>query len=231
MRRAFRVTAVVLCIGLLSGCSTLTSLWDRVVGSPTATMEDRGTRTIPAVTAGSPSAAPAITARSDGATAAPIRAPLPSTREAEPPAAMPIGLTPPQVGVVDTPRSVTSSEAAPSAERTAGTPVERSVYFDFDSSALRDDARPIIEEHARMLAANPALRLTVEGHADERGGREYNLSLGQKRAEAVLQALVLLGANESQLEAVSFGEERPAVQGSDEASWARNRRVELKQRR
>jgi peptidoglycan-associated lipoprotein len=69
--------------------------------------------------------------------------------------------------------------------------------------------------------------MTLEGHTDERGGREYNLALGQKRAEAVLKSLVLLGANESQLEAVSYGKERPAVQGSDEAAWARNRRVEL----
>jgi peptidoglycan-associated lipoprotein len=70
----------------------------------------------------------------------------------------------------------------------------------------------------------------VEGHTDERGGREYNLALGQKRAEAVARSLTLLGAADAQLEAVSFGEERPAVQGSDEAAWAKNRRAELKDR-
>jgi peptidoglycan-associated lipoprotein len=73
--------------------------------------------------------------------------------------------------------------------------------------------------------------MVIEGHTDERGGREYNLALGQKRAEAVLRALVMLGAADNQLEAVSFGKERPAVQGSDEAAWAQNRRAELKDRR
>ena len=79
-------------------------------------------------------------------------------------------------------------------------------------------------------AANRTKRMTIEGHTDERGGREYNLALGQKRAEAVLRSMVLLGVQRRQLEAVSFGEERPAVQGSDEAAWAKNRRAELKDR-
>jgi peptidoglycan-associated lipoprotein len=106
----------------------------------------------------------------------------------------------------------------------------RTVYFDFDSFALRDDSKPVIESHAKVLVAERSRRMVAEGHTDERGGREYNLALGQKRAEAVVRSLTLLGANESQLEAVSFGKERPAVQGSDEASWAKNRRVELKDR-
>jgi peptidoglycan-associated lipoprotein len=72
--------------------------------------------------------------------------------------------------------------------------------------------------------------MVIEGHTDERGGREYNLALGQKRAEAVLRSLTLLGATDKQLEAVSFGEERPAVQGADESAWSRNRRAELKDR-
>ncbi len=108
--------------------------------------------------------------------------------------------------------------------------VGRIVYFDFDSYAVREDGRPVVEAHARLLSANRARRMTLEGHTDERGGREYNLALGQKRAEAVLRSLTLLGAADAQLEAVSFGEERPAVQGSDEAAWAKNRRVELKDR-
>ena len=82
----------------------------------------------------------------------------------------------------------------------------------------------------RRSAATAAKRMALEGHTDERGGREYNLALGQKRAEAVLKTLVLLGVQDSRLEAVSFGEERPAAQGSDEAAWAKNRRVELKDR-
>jgi peptidoglycan-associated lipoprotein len=88
----------------------------------------------------------------------------------------------------------------------------------------------MIEAHAKALGSNRAKRMALEGHTDDRGGREYNLALGQKRAEAVLKTLVLLGVQDSRLEAVSFGEERPAAQGSDEAAWAKNRRVELKDR-
>ena len=108
--------------------------------------------------------------------------------------------------------------------------VGRIVYFDFDSFVVRDDGRPVVEAHARVLNANRSRKMIVEGHTDERGGREYNLALGQKRAEAVVRSLTLLGAGDAQLEAVSFGEERPAEQGSDEAAWAKNRRAELKDR-
>jgi peptidoglycan-associated lipoprotein len=103
----------------------------------------------------------------------------------------------------------------------------RIVYFDFDSFVVKDEFRPVVEGNAKMLVADRKKHVVVEGHTDERGGREYNLALGQKRSEAVVKALTLLGANDSQLEAVSFGEERPAVQGSDEAAWAKNRRAEL----
>ena len=106
----------------------------------------------------------------------------------------------------------------------------RIVYFDFDSFVVKEEFRPVIEGHARLLSNDRSARLSVEGHTDERGGREYNLALGQKRAEAVAKSLVLLGARENQLEAVSFGEERPAVQGSGESAWAQNRRVELNRR-
>ena len=105
---------------------------------------------------------------------------------------------------------------------------QRVVYFDFDSFVVKDEYRPMIEAHAKALGGNRSKRMMLEGHTDERGGREYNLALGQKRAEAVLKTMVLLGVQDSQLEAVSFGEERPAAQGSDEAAWAKNRRVELK---
>ncbi|HET9977113.1 MAG TPA: peptidoglycan-associated lipoprotein Pal [Burkholderiaceae bacterium] len=104
----------------------------------------------------------------------------------------------------------------------------RIVYFDYDSFVIKDEFRGVIDASAKRLAANRNQRLMIEGHTDERGGREYNLALGQKRAEAVAKALALLGASEAQMEAVSFGEERPAVQGSDEAAWAKNRRAEIK---
>ena len=109
--------------------------------------------------------------------------------------------------------------------------VGRIVYFDFDSYVVREDGRPVVEAHARLLNANRARKMTVEGHTDERGGREYNLALGQKRAEAVVRSLTLLGAKDDQVEAVSFGKERPAAEGHDEAAWAKNRRAELKDRR
>jgi len=108
--------------------------------------------------------------------------------------------------------------------------VGRTVYFDYDSYVIKDDYRSVIETNARKLAGDPKRRLSVEGHTDARGGSEYNLALGQRRAEAVVRALVLVGAKDSQLEAVSFGKERPAVQGSDEAAFAKNRRAELKDR-
>lgn len=128
-----------------------------------------------------------------------------------------------------------ASAAAAQAQRDALTAemlqgVGRVVYFDFDSFVVREDARPVIEGHARLLTTDRERRLVIEGHTDERGGREYNLALGQKRAEAVARSLVLLGAGENQLEAVSFGEERPAVLGSDETAWSQNRRAEMKDR-
>lgn len=109
-------------------------------------------------------------------------------------------------------------------------PTQRIVYFDFDSFVIKDDYKALIEGHAKALTVNQGRRMVVEGHTDERGGREYNLALGQKRAEAVLRTLTLLGVSDKQLEAVSFGEERPAASGSDESAWARNRRAELKDR-
>ncbi|MCG3190373.1 MAG: hypothetical protein LKCHEGNO_03088 [Burkholderiaceae bacterium] len=106
----------------------------------------------------------------------------------------------------------------------------RVVYFDFDSYAIKDEFRPLIESYGRLLASNKSKKMVVEGNTDERGGREYNLALGQRRADAVVKALELMGASDRQLEAVSFGEERPAVDGHDEVAWAKNRRAELKDR-
>jgi len=103
----------------------------------------------------------------------------------------------------------------------------RVVFFDFDSYVVKDEFRSTVEANAKVLSADKKKKVSIEGHTDERGGREYNLALGQKRAEAVARSLALLGATDSQMEAVSFGEERPAAQGSDEAAWAKNRRAEL----
>ncbi|MCW5222113.1 peptidoglycan-associated lipoprotein Pal [Verminephrobacter aporrectodeae] len=108
--------------------------------------------------------------------------------------------------------------------------VARIVYFDYDSYVIRPEFQPLIEAHSRYLQAAGNRKLMLEGHTDERGGREYNLALGQKRAEAVRRALGLLGVPERQVEAVSFGKEKPAVQGSTEDVHAQNRRVELSYR-
>jgi peptidoglycan-associated lipoprotein len=105
--------------------------------------------------------------------------------------------------------------------------VARVVYFDYDSYVIKPEFQSLLDAHARFLKANNGRRAAIEGHTDERGGREYNLALGQRRSEAVRRALVLLGVPDAQLEAVSFGKEKPANPGSDEAAWAQNRRAEL----
>jgi peptidoglycan-associated lipoprotein len=220
-----RTPAALLCVALLAGCGSVSKLWDSVVNP----------------SAGAPPAAGADAAsgaRSGGssvaATPVPVR-PAPAPPVAPPPTsaqavtavttALSQGEARPVLGTGANPSAPNRSDAA------APRPLGGLVYFDFDSFDVRAEAQALIESHAQVLRTDRSRRVVVEGHADERGGREYNLSLGQKRAEAVRQALITLGANDYQLEAVSFGEERPAVPGSDEAAWAKNRRAELKERR
>jgi len=104
---------------------------------------------------------------------------------------------------------------------------KKSVYFDFDSFVVKAESQPLVEAHGKYLAANSGRRITVEGNTDERGGREYNLALGQKRAEAVKQRLMLMGARDGQIETVSFGKEKPRAMGSTEEAWAQNRRADI----
>ena len=104
---------------------------------------------------------------------------------------------------------------------------QRSIYFEFDSFAVPDKYKPIIEAHAKYLAANRNAKVALQGHADERGSREYNIALGQKRADAVKRMMTLLGAQETIVETVSFGEEKPKNSGHDEAAWTENRRVDI----
>ena len=137
-------------------------------------------------------------------------------------AARPGGTSQSQVATVDLTKPAST---LPSASQIA-----RVVYFDFDSFVIKDEFKPVVEGHAKSLSGNGKRHMVIEGHTDERGSREYNLALGQKRAEAVVRSLALLGVGATQVDAVSFGEERPAVQGSDEAAWAKNRRAELKDR-
>lgn len=110
----------------------------------------------------------------------------------------------------------------------AGVLAKRSVYFDFDSFVVRDEYRPLVEAHARYLTTNRGRRIAIQGNTDDRGSREYNLALGQRRAEAVKRVMTVLGVQEGRIETVSFGEEKPAAAGHDEAAWAQNRRGDIK---
>jgi peptidoglycan-associated lipoprotein len=103
----------------------------------------------------------------------------------------------------------------------------RTIYFEFDSSEVKSDYNALITAHARYLAANPSTRVRLEGNTDERGSREYNIGLGERRSQSVRRALTLQGVTDAQITTVSYGEERPAVTGHTEEAWARNRRVDI----
>ena len=104
---------------------------------------------------------------------------------------------------------------------------KRIIYFEYDSSEINPQYRSVIEAHAQYLVAHPDITLSLEGHADERGSREYNLALGERRAISVKEMMTVLGASSSQIRTISYGEERPVDEGHDEAAWSQNRRVEL----
>jgi peptidoglycan-associated lipoprotein len=104
---------------------------------------------------------------------------------------------------------------------------KRSVYFDFDKFEVKDEYRPLVEAHAKFLRDNPTAKMLIQGNADERGSREYNVGLGQRRSDSVKKMLTLLGARESQIEAVSLGEEKPACAEHNEQCWAKNRRDDM----
>jgi peptidoglycan-associated lipoprotein len=137
--------------------------------------------------------------------------------------------------------STTGQTPGPLDSKTAVTPVQaqdpltdsnnplskRSIYFDYDSFVLKDEFKTTVEAHARYLNANKTKKVVVQGNTDERGGREYNLALGQKRAEVVRKALMALGVTDAQIESISFGEEKPKATGTDEASMSENRRADL----
>ena len=127
--------------------------------------------------------------------------------------------------------TVTQVQAGPAGADAAGPAgVGRVIYFDFDSFTVKPEYQGLVDQHARFHHGNRGRSVAVEGHTDERGSREYNLALGQKRAEAVRRALTLVGATDAQIEAVSFGEEKPAVSGSSEDAYSQNRRAEIRYR-
>jgi peptidoglycan-associated lipoprotein len=130
----------------------------------------------------------------------------------------------------------TSSTTPRTTEPVAGNPLKdpnnilskRSVYFDFDSNAVKDEYRNLIQAHSRYLGDHRDAHIRIEGNCDERGSREYNLALGQRRAEAVKKVMSVLGVQDNRVETVSFGEEKPVSQGHDEQAWAQNRRADIK---
>ena len=122
------------------------------------------------------------------------------------------------------------SRGTASSARSQAPDLKRSVYYEFDKFEVKPEYRALVESHARWLKANPNARLVIEGNADEQGSREYNLALGQRRAESVIKMMQLLGVKGAQLEAISYGEERPRINGHDEKAWSENRRADFAQR-
>lgn len=154
-------------------------------------------------------------------------APAPAAPAARPAAPTTAAATPGATAAV-TPAPAVAPRALPP-HLDAASPIsrERSVFFGFDDSAVLREYLGLIEQHGRYLVANPAIAVRIEGNTDERGSPEYNLALGQRRAEAVRRALKLVGVADRQMEAVSWGEEKPQAAGHDEAAWAKNRRADI----
>lgn len=139
--------------------------------------------------------------------------------------------------------TTTTTTAAPTARPTAVAPTatpainplkdpnnvlsKRVIYFDYDKDAVKPEFQAIVQAHAKFLADNRGRKIRLEGHADERGTREYNMALGQRRADAVRKAMNVLGVGSDRMESVSFGEDKPAVAGANEEAWSKNRRVEI----
>ena len=128
------------------------------------------------------------------------------------------------------PMASTGSSAAAAGAQSAGAmapSADRSIYYDFDKSIVKDEFKSLIESHGGYLAGHPGAKVTIEGNCDERGSREYNLALGQRRADSVKAKLKLLGVGESQIETVSWGKEKPKAKGHDESAWSQNRRSDI----
>ncbi len=159
------------------------------------------------------------------ATPAPTPAPTPKPLAAAAPLAQP---APALTGAKATPSSTVATVSLPAyLDPKSDISTGRSVYFDFDMALVKPEFSNLVERHGRYLSSNPRVSIKIEGNTDERGGAEYNLALGQKRAEAVRQALKMYGVKETQIEAVSWGSEKPKTAGHDELAWAQNRRADL----
>ena len=123
------------------------------------------------------------------------------------------------VGLSDAQRAALTDPSSPLSKR--------SIFYDFDKYDVKPEYRPLVEAHAKFLRDNPAIKMMIQGNTDDRGSREYNIALGQRRSDGVKRMLLLLGAREEQVESVSLGEEKPRAQGSSEDAWAQNRRSDI----
>ena len=148
--------------------------------------------------------------------------PAPVVEQSKPPPAPAPAPAPPPVAKVEAPPPPVDPLNDPN-----GILAKRSVYFDFDKSLIKSDYQPLIEAHGRYLVEHAARQVRIEGNCDERGGREYNLALGQRRADAVRERMELVGVPAARVETISFGKEKPKALGHDEAAWAENRRADI----
>lgn len=170
------------------------------------------------------SSTPETPAAVDNKTGATAQTPPPSTQGLSTGTAAPSGVT--SAGTVG---SAANPDGLDPALRDPRSPLsKRSIFFDYDSFVVKDEYKPLVEAHAAYLKRTPKARIVVEGNTDERGSREYNLALGQMRSEAVKRVMALLGVSESQVESVSFGEEKPRNPTSNESAWSENRRADIR---
>jgi len=136
-------------------------------------------------------------------------------------------VTPPVTGTTGGSGVVGNKDESGAAALKTGVLKERSIYFDYDKDSVKSDFTALVQAHAKFLVEHKTRKVRLEGNADERGSREYNMALGQRRANAVKQALNVLGVANDRMETVSFGEDKPKATGHDEAAWAQNRRVDI----
>ena len=170
-----------------------------------------------------------LTALLGACSSTPVAAPTPAARPVAATAAAPVAQPAPAVlAARPSPSSTVATVSLPAyLDPKSDISTARSVYFDFDMALVKPEFSGLVERHGKYLTSNPNVAIKIEGNTDERGSAEYNLALGQRRAEAVRQALKIYGAKESQMEAISWGSEKPKAAGHDESAWAQNRRADL----
>lgn len=211
--RGLKSAASIAALVLLAACSTV-KLDDQ------APVEERAARSSSPASATASSAIPAGGVKTSGAKGA-------SAKDAAAQEAAGKDAAARDAAAKDAAAAGTTAAGKDPLNEPGGVLIHRSVYFDFDSFLIKDEFKSMVEAHGKFLSANPERKVVIQGHTDERGGSEYNLALGQKRAEAVRRALALAGAKDAQMEAVSFGKEKPKALGSSEEAWAQNRRADI----